>query len=85
MNDSMGPVPKAVMDELVYLETMRGAQHAALLRLLHEVALAAGLSLEVNRRFLELRSDELRKALAGAAGDGALASRLYAELEGHGG
>jgi hypothetical protein len=79
------PLPKEVVDELVYLETMRSAQHAALLRLLVEVALAAGVSLDVNRRFLELRVDELRKALAGATGDGALASRLFAELEGHGG
>lgn len=79
------PLPKEVHDELVYLGTMHGVQIAAVLQVLREVARAAGLPLDVNQSFLEARAEELREALARAQDDSALASRLYAEIVGHGG
>ena len=70
------PLPREVHDELVYLATMHVVQIEAVLQVLREVARAAGLPLDVNQLFLEARAEELREALA---------SRLYAEIVGHGG
>lgn len=78
---------KETHEELVYLATKHGAQLAAVLQVLHEVALAGGVSLpgglDVMERFLEVHQEELRAAMLRA--DAELAKRLGSELEGAGG
>ena len=79
------PLPKEIFDELLYIETIRSAHISAVLRVLNEVSAAAGLTLDVDQLFLEARIDLLREALTMAKDDSELASRLYADIQGHGG
>lgn len=81
------PLPKEVVDELVYTQRLFGVHVSAVNQVLAEVARAAGLALDVNQMFLDERTKLLREEMLQARdrNDGALASRLYETLIGGGG